>query len=55
MAIKRGKGERLIPLEQLRAEEWGGMEPIDQLTAERIYERRWASNGFGARPEPTRG
>src|SRR5436190_17880362 len=35
MAIKRGKGERLIPLEQLRAEEWGGMEPIDQLTAER--------------------
>ncbi len=43
MAIKRGKGERLIPLEQLRAEEWGGMEPIDQLTAERIYERRWAS------------
>jgi len=43
MAIKRGKGERLIPLEQLRAEEWGGMEPTDQLTAERIYERRWAS------------
>jgi RNA polymerase sigma factor (sigma-70 family) len=43
MAIKRGKGERLIPLEQLRAEEWGGMEPADQLTAERIYERRWAS------------
>lgn len=43
MAIKRGKGERLIPLEQLHAEEWGGMEPIDQLSAERIYERRWAS------------
>jgi DNA-directed RNA polymerase specialized sigma24 family protein len=43
MAIKRGKGEGLIPLEQLHAEEWGGMEPTDQLTAERIYERRWAS------------
>ena len=43
MAIKRGKGERLIPLEQLRAEESGGMEPTDPLTAERIYERRWAS------------
>ena len=43
MAIKRGKGERLISLEQLRAEEWGGMEPTDPLTAERIYERRWAS------------
>ena len=43
MAIKRGKGERLISLEQLRAEESGGMEPTDPLTAERIYERRWAS------------
>ncbi len=42
-AIKRGKGERLISLEQLRAEESGGMEPTDPLTAERIYERRWAS------------
>ncbi len=42
MAIKRGKGEQLISLEQLRAEEWGGMEPTDPLTAERIYERRWA-------------
>ncbi len=43
MAIKRGKGERLIPLEELRAEEWMDMEPADPLTAERIYERRWAS------------
>src|SRR6266699_2652195 len=42
-AIKRGKGERLIPLEQLRTEEQSGMEPADPLTAERIYERRWAS------------
>jgi RNA polymerase sigma factor (sigma-70 family) len=43
MAIKRGKGERLIPLEELRSEERGGMELSDPLTAERIYERRWAS------------
>jgi RNA polymerase sigma factor (sigma-70 family) len=43
MAIKRGKGERLIPLEELRAEEQSGMESADPLTAERIYERRWAS------------
>jgi RNA polymerase sigma factor (sigma-70 family) len=43
MAIKRGKGERLIPLEQLRAEEQSGVEPAEPLTAERIYERRWAS------------
>jgi len=43
MAIKRGKGERLIPLEELRADEWMDMAPADPLTAERIYERRWAS------------
>jgi RNA polymerase sigma factor (sigma-70 family) len=43
MAIKRGKGERLIPLEELRSEEQSSMEPGDPLTAERIYERRWAS------------
>jgi RNA polymerase sigma factor (sigma-70 family) len=43
MAIKRGKGERLIPLEELCSEEKGDMHPSDPLTAERIYERRWAS------------
>jgi RNA polymerase sigma factor (sigma-70 family) len=42
-AIKRGKGERLVPLEELRADEWMDMEPADPLTAERIYERRWAA------------
>jgi RNA polymerase sigma factor (sigma-70 family) len=43
MAIKRGKGQQLIPLEELCTEERSGMEPADPLTAERIYERRWAS------------
>jgi len=43
MAIKRGKGQQLIPLEELRIEERSGMEPADPLTAERIYEQRWAS------------
>jgi len=43
MAIKRGKGQRLIALEELRANERADMEPADPLTAERIYERRWAS------------
>ena len=43
MAIKRGKGQRLIPLEELRADQSTDMEPADTLTAERIYERRWAS------------
>jgi RNA polymerase sigma-70 factor (ECF subfamily) len=43
MAIKRGKGQRLIPLEELRADERFEMEPADPVTAEMIYERRWAS------------
>src|SRR5207249_3799663 len=43
MAIKRGKGQRLVPLEELRADEWIDIEPADPLTAERIYERCWAS------------
>ena len=43
IAIKRGKGQRLIPLEELCNDEWMDIEPSDPLTAERIYERRWAS------------
>ena len=43
MAIKRGKGQRLIPLEELRAENRVEMEPSNPVTAELIYERRWAS------------
>jgi len=42
MAIKRGKGQRLISLEELRADERIDMEPSDPMTAEMIYERRWA-------------
>ena len=43
MAIKRGKGHRLIPLEELRTDERFELEPADPVTAEMIYERRWAS------------
>jgi len=43
MTIKRGKGQRIIPLEELRADERFAMEPADPMTADRIYERRWAS------------
>ena len=43
MAIKRGKGQRLIPLEELNGDERIGIEPADSLTAEQIYDRRWAS------------
>ena len=42
MAIKRGKGHRLIPLEELRVDDRIEMEPADPVTAEMIYERRWA-------------
>jgi RNA polymerase sigma factor (sigma-70 family) len=42
MAIKRGSGLRPIPLEELRADERIEMEPADPVTAEMIYERRWA-------------
>ena len=41
MAVKRGKGQRLIPLEDLRNTKFD-FEPSDPSTAERIYERRWA-------------
>jgi RNA polymerase sigma-70 factor (ECF subfamily) len=43
MAIKRGKGQRLIPLEELGVDERIQMEPPDLMTAEQIYEHRWAS------------
>jgi RNA polymerase sigma factor (sigma-70 family) len=42
MAIKRGKGQRPIPLAEFRAGERIDMEPSDPMTAEMIYERRWA-------------
>jgi RNA polymerase sigma-70 factor (ECF subfamily) len=42
MAIKRGKGQRVISLERLRVDERIEMEPSDPVTAEMIYERRWA-------------
>jgi len=41
-AIKRGKAQRLIPLQDLRVDERVEMEPADPVTAEMIYERRWA-------------
>jgi len=42
MAIKRGRGQRLIPLEEFRADDRIEIEPADPMTAEMIYERRWA-------------
>jgi RNA polymerase sigma-70 factor (ECF subfamily) len=42
MAIKRGKGQPLIPLEEFRGDDRIEIEPADPVTAEMIYERRWA-------------
>jgi len=42
LAIKRGEGQRLIPLEDLRERESAGFESADASTAEQIYERSWA-------------
>ena len=42
MTLKRGKGQQLIPLDELRANGRVEMEPADPLSADRLYERRWA-------------
>jgi RNA polymerase sigma factor (sigma-70 family) len=42
MAVKRGKGQRLIPLDEVRERERINVERSDRLTADQIYERRWA-------------
>ena len=43
LAVKRGKGQQLVPLEELSAIDRTEMEPADHLSADRLYERRWAS------------
>ncbi len=42
MTAKRGKGQRLIPLEELSANERLEMEGAGAVSADRLYERRWA-------------
>jgi RNA polymerase sigma factor (sigma-70 family) len=42
LAVKRGEGRALVPLEELLAREHADLEPADSLSADRIYERRWA-------------
>jgi RNA polymerase sigma factor (sigma-70 family) len=42
MALKRGKGERLIPFDDIREGKRIEAERCDRLTADQIYERRWA-------------
>jgi RNA polymerase sigma-70 factor (ECF subfamily) len=42
MAIKRGEGWRLIPLDEVREHERAGFEPAERSAVDQIYERRWA-------------
>jgi RNA polymerase sigma factor (sigma-70 family) len=42
LTVKRGEGQALIPLDELLERERADLEPADTLSAERIYERRWA-------------
>jgi RNA polymerase sigma-70 factor (ECF subfamily) len=42
LTVKRGEGRVLVPLDELLARERADLEPTDNLTADRIYERRWA-------------
>jgi RNA polymerase sigma-70 factor (ECF subfamily) len=42
LAVKRGEGRGLVPLDELLARERADLEPADTLTADRIFERRWA-------------
>jgi len=46
MTIKRGYGQWLIPLEELHVTERAGLSAdglVDSLSADRLYQRRWAS------------
>ena len=42
LTVKRGEGRALVPLDELVAREQADLEPVDNLTADKIYERRWA-------------
>ena len=42
LTVKRGEGRALVPLDELLAREHADLEPADTLSADRIYERRWA-------------
>jgi RNA polymerase sigma factor (sigma-70 family) len=42
LTLKRGEGRALVPLDELLAREHADLEPADSLSADRIFERRWA-------------
>ena len=42
-AVKRGRGEQPISLDEIMLNQRFDLEPAETLTAEQIYERRWAT------------
>jgi len=42
LTLRRGEGRALVSLDELLARERADLEPADTLSADRIYERRWA-------------
>jgi RNA polymerase sigma-70 factor (ECF subfamily) len=42
-AQKRGSGKPILSLDEMDAEKRYLLEPVDELTAERIFDRRWAT------------
>ena len=42
-ALKRGRGRVFVPIDALEAEDRYQREPTHELTAERLFERRWAT------------
>jgi len=41
-AVKRGGGQEILALDALDAEARYAAEPVDEMTPERVFERRWA-------------
>ncbi len=47
VALKRGGGQPVLSLEEMEAEERYRHEPVERLTPERLFERRWALTLLG--------
>ncbi len=40
--LKRGGGKEILSMHGMPAEEWYRLEPVDDCSAEKLFERRWA-------------
>ena len=41
-AAKRGGGREIVSLDEIKSEEWRGLEPRDHLTPDKAFDARWA-------------